>query len=87
MTHDHPTDAWLCRFQPEVRDENPGREFEVVGLRRDGSGEEVLGWTDNSDGGSLAEGARLWPRYKAVEVRRAPQPDLDVVGVVVEGEG
>lgn len=51
--------------------ENPGRPYEVVGVRHDGT-EEVVGWTDCADGGQILDGVKEWPRYARGYVRPAP---------------
>ena len=45
-----------------------GQRYEVQGHTRDGGAWETVGWGEAEDGGSLAEGARLWPRYDDVRV-------------------
>ena len=66
-----------------VAEHNPGRPFEVVGVRRLDDTEEIIGWVDDEDGGKLLEGAKLWPRYKRAFVRPASKPEYRVQ---IEGE-
>lgn len=50
------------------REGDEGQRYEVQAQRRDGENWDVIGWTNDETGGSLAEGARLWPRYQDVRV-------------------
>ena len=44
-----------------------GQRYEVIGITHDGD-EESVGWTDDPDGGGLADAVKLWPRYKSSKV-------------------
>lgn len=45
-----------------------GQRYEVQGQDRATGVWHVIGWTDSSDGGRLAEGTRMWPRWSDVRV-------------------
>lgn len=53
---------------PPERIGDKGQPYQVEGLSRYTGKWEVVGWTDQPDGGSIAEGTRLWPKFKDTRV-------------------
>lgn len=53
--------------KPHTNIGDRGQRYEVRGVMRDGT-VEVFGWTNEPKGGTLLEGAKLWPRYKTAFV-------------------
>jgi len=45
-----------------------GQRYEVRATERATGKQIVIGWTNRADGGSIAEGSRLWPRLRDVVV-------------------
>lgn len=63
------TDAELdyrCNSAPPTGDK--GQRYEVTAYDLEDKARRVIGWTNEPDGGGLAEGARLWPRVNDVQV-------------------